>query len=129
MDNQRRIDLRESLERALQSETQQRDLDVRGRIVWLAEQMDEYIERWLGFCAVRSLPMPSLVQSDLFGAIEIGAEVLGTAIGNSDVVPNARSAWNIFLATLVEVSNTSNKLQAQRLKETFRVFRIAVEVG
>ena len=50
------------------------------RLIWICERVEEYIDRWLGFC---DLPIPSkasLIISDLFVMIGIGTEVLENEI-------------------------------------------------
>jgi hypothetical protein len=126
MDKQGRTQLRKSLLEALHAETQQNALSAHGRVLWLTDQLGEYIERWIGFCAIPSLPMPALLDSSLFRAVEVGAEVLGEAMQDWDATPSARSAWDTFTHTLADVRHASDRQQTSRLKETFNPFRAAL---
>lgn len=126
MEQDRRMEMRDSIERALELETQQRSLDAHARVVWLAAQLEEYIDRWLGFCALPSLTMPALLQSDLFAAVEIGSAVVSENITRSHMRADAQSTWGIFLAALDEVRGARDKQQAKRLKEALIPFRAAL---
>jgi hypothetical protein len=127
MDAARRLELRQSLERSLQSDASEHNLDARAQMTWLAEHLDEYIDRWLGFCAVPSLQMADLLKSDLFLAVEVGAEMLGEHVGTS--APKAESAWKQFRSALEHVRGTSEKQDAHRLRDAFDAFRATTSVA
>jgi hypothetical protein len=49
--------------------------DAKGRVLWIMDHLDEYIERWLGFASLRISPQ-ALIQSDLFTVVDVAIEVL-----------------------------------------------------
>ncbi len=121
MDDERYRVLVESLEQAVAAETAQRGLDLHGQIDWLAEHLDEYIDRWLGFCRVPTLQMTALLQSDLFVAIEIGAASLARRLETAG--EKLQVAWNEFADSLNRLRLSTDKNDAARLREAFDRFR------
>jgi hypothetical protein len=43
------------------------------RLLWLADQLENYVERWIGFGEAVPSPLRSSLEGDLFGMVEIGA--------------------------------------------------------
>lgn len=123
MDSDRRRELRRSLENLLETETTARALDARGGVGWLDQQLDEYVNRWLGFCAMPSLSMLALVQSDLFAAVEIGASLMDEQLTNSSPSLDTQSAWSAFLSAMNQVRTLKNGSAPSRLKDALDAFR------
>lgn len=126
MDTTTREKMRDSLERALESESRGKEWDARDRVLWLSEQLEEYVERWIGFCELPSLPMSSLLVSDLFGAVEIGAEVLGAYLREYAATKDVQAAYGDFGAALRRVRVATRNAEAQALKEQMTVLRVAL---
>jgi hypothetical protein len=108
--------LRASLRNMLEDETVRRGLDQRGRLEWLSEQLEHYVERWLGFAAVPAVPESALMKGDLFAMVEAGAgavaEELSAVVGATDTM----TGWRRFLAELAAVSKRGDLSEPQRLR-------------
>lgn len=73
-------ELRESLRQQLAEEAVRKSFGPKDRVLWLSNRTGEYLDRWLGFCAASEARMPDLVNSVLFAAVEIGAELLDSEL-------------------------------------------------
>ena len=104
--DQRREDLYQSLNKQL---SERNNLPPRKRLIWLCEQMQEYVGRWLGFCAVPSLKMQSLLGSDFFTAIEVGSDILDKELGQADVSREVRIVWSDFCSSLNTLKSRGEK--------------------
>ncbi|MCI0639747.1 MAG: hypothetical protein L0Y72_18365 [Gemmataceae bacterium] len=77
MDATRRRDLESSLLSQLNQQTQEHGLSRSGRLLWLVEQLHNYVERWHG---MRSVSEQSAADDDLFQMIEIAAAVISNEL-------------------------------------------------
>jgi hypothetical protein len=59
----------------LDAETRRNAWELKERVLWIMEHLDEYIDQWLGFAALR-ISSEALIESDLFTVVEIAAEAL-----------------------------------------------------
>lgn len=109
--------------RELERESAQNDSGAAGRVRWLSNQLEQYLERWLGFCAISDAPMSSLVDSVAFGAVEIAADVLTPELRNAEVPVTVDDAWQAFLTSLRRVRDEADRQQAQGLRAPFAAFR------
>ena len=125
MDQARRNELRASLERDFQSESDQHGFNQSDRIYWLAERVDEYLERWLGFCRISDATMAQLVDSVLFGMVEIGSEVLGEELKKAELPPEHNAAWLGFQATMKLVRD-ANRHDMENLRDAFSAWRTMI---
>jgi hypothetical protein len=116
MDDKRRDELRASLERELKEKSAQEQLSSRDRIHWLADRLGEYLERWLGFCAISDASMPPLVDHVLFGMVEIGAEVLTEELRRPSVPRTISDAWYTFPKVLETARSWNEKSEAEQLR-------------
>jgi hypothetical protein len=67
--------LRSSFQTELESEALRNAWDQSERVRWILDHLDEYIERWLGFSALR-INSRSLIKSDLFTVVDVAVEAL-----------------------------------------------------
>jgi hypothetical protein len=109
-------ELRASLQQQLAEETERRRLRPEGRIAWLGERLEEYVDRWLGFVAITRDPMPLAVDHVLFSIIEIGAEAAEAEMRSIEPAPAIREAWRAFEAELERVQRSTKRDDAERLK-------------
>jgi hypothetical protein len=113
MNSERREFYRDFFQRELASISQQRGSGPRLR--WLAEHLEEYVDRWLGFCAVAPESTLSLVTAPGFGVIELGAEALGEELSDAPVPPDVNAAWQGFLSSLSKVRERGGRGEAEQL--------------
>src|SRR5580700_3893216 len=115
MDPARRLELQTSLEGELDRHASARALSPAGRVVWLVDQLENYVERWLGLRAAAAQAIAPR-SDDLFAMIEIGAEVTSGEVRAVEATPIAGS-WRAFLTVLAEVRAGSSMTEPQRLAE------------
>jgi hypothetical protein len=117
----RRLELQASLQCELDRHAAKRDLNSTGRVAWLLDQLENYVERWLGLRAIaaQAVTPPS---DDLFGMIEIGAGVTSRELQAVEAAPISES-WRAFLTILAEVRTGRSRIEPRRLAESLAVVR------
>src|SRR5262245_49915690 len=111
----RRRDLQASLRREFSLQTQERGLSQMARVVWLVDQLENYVERWVGLCQTSSHAV-SPHSDDLFLMVEVGAEAVSEevrALGS----PVVAESWRGFLAALAAARGGCDDTVAQRLSK------------
>jgi regulator of protease activity HflC (stomatin/prohibitin superfamily) len=125
-DDARKEELRNLLLTELEIQSARGRFDPGQRLGWLAEHLEEYVDRWLGFVALPSWPMSHLLRFDGFVMVEIGTEVLDAEIKRAAPPPNVLLAWNEFVARLDAIRDGGDKMLAERLGEAVREVRTAI---
>jgi hypothetical protein len=110
MDDGRRRELEALLRGHL---AEQRD-DGLSRLLWLAEQLENYVERWIGF--------GEAMKGDLFGMVEIGARVTDEEIRRATRPSGLQRAWDDFVEGLAEIRAGTHSRPAA-LRESLSRFR------
>lgn len=121
MNEQRKQELKRSLEDALNAESALQRFTPRDKVVWLAQGLEEYIERWLAFCRASPAPMSSLLETDLYGAIEIGTQCLGDHLAASEPSQSVREAW-ISFCTALRTTQSAEKQELAGISDAFNPF-------
>jgi hypothetical protein len=116
MDDRRKTQLRRSLERELEAHASETQCDPRGRALWLCVQLDNYVERWLAFCAMPGIPMVSLLNDDLFAMIGCGAVAFEDTIRLLPDDHELPARWARFSAVLADVQATKDRVRAGELR-------------
>jgi hypothetical protein len=121
MNPARHHELEASLLRELDRQAVERGLCSTGRVAWLVDQIENYVERWLGLRAgaAQTIAPPS---DDLFGMIEIGADAVSAEL-QALKSPAIAESWHKFLAVLAAVRAGSNAIKPQQLAESLAVVR------
>jgi hypothetical protein len=88
------------------------------RLPWLADQLENYVERWVGFCEAFAAPPATQVAGDLFAMIEIGAAAMDRTLG-----PAPPPSWRAFTATVNSLRSTRAPFDPVRLRHAFIVVR------
>ena len=122
MNAARQQELEASLQRELNVRTEERKLDSAGRVAWLVDQVENYVQRWLGMSAVSPTRAP--VDDELFRMIEIGAGVVSAELQGLQSFDIADS-WRAFLAELASV-RVQAAAQPDELKKKLAAVRSAV---
>ena len=126
MDATRSKELRASLERELKEESARQSFTQKDRIAWLSDRLAEYLDRWLGFCEISEATMPQLVNSVLFAAVEIGADVLREELRSDGSPPQIRKAWDRFDVAVTSMRSGGDKRRAMELRELLANWRAAI---
>ena len=116
MNSSRRIELHGWLRHELSRQSRERNLSSTGRVVWLLDQVENYVERWLG-----NPQTAGASSNDLFQMIEIGAEAVSAELAGLDRIGVAES-WHHFLA-LLAAFRAGATVEAQQLAKMLMVFR------
>ena len=95
--NRRSKELQESLRRELES-ADVRALSPSDRRVWLLDQLDNYLDRWLAFAAL-GVPIESLLRDDLFSMLVVGVDRFSEELKLDHSAPEAH-AWSHFVAQI-----------------------------
>ena len=117
----RHLELQVSLQRELDRHAVERGLSSTGRVVWLLDQMENYVERWLGLRAASAQTIAPPID-DLFRMIEVGADVTSAELQVVES-PAIAERWHEFLAVLAAVRAGRNTVEPQRLAESLAVVR------
>jgi hypothetical protein len=120
MSTARLRDLQASLRRELSRQTQERGLGPPGRVVWLIDQLEHYVERWVGLRQTTSQPFAPL-GDDLFLMVEVGAEAVSEELRAVES-PAAAERWQGFLAELAVVRSGCDA-SAQQLPKSLALVR------
>ena len=89
------------------------------RIVWLAEHLYEFIERWIGFVmhpAVQSQPTEFLFQSGLFAVIGITLRLIDEEISHRPLDQRTSANWATLLTTHRSLLRTHNVGMREKLR-------------
>ncbi len=95
---------------------EQRD-DGLSRLLWLAEQLENYVERWIGF--------GEAMKGDLFAMVEIGARVTDEEIRRAPRPSDLQGAWGGFVEVLSGI-RTGTHSRPAALRESLSRFRAAL---
>jgi hypothetical protein len=106
MRSERSRQLQESLRVELEATTIREHLDSLGRRRWLVDQLDNYLDRWLGFAALGTISMKSLRRDDLFIMLLIGTEVYTDELNRVANAIAEKGAWKEFRSLLLAVQRS-----------------------
>ncbi|HEX8673139.1 MAG TPA: hypothetical protein VF710_14690 [Longimicrobium sp.] len=84
------------------------------RLRWLADQLENYVERWIGFGE-------GMFEGDLFAMVEIGVALTDEEIRRAARLPAVQGAWDEFSEVLSGI-RTGSQTPAQ-LREPLTRFR------
>ena len=113
-----------SLERELSTITSRAELNSLGRRRWLLNQLDNYLDRWMGFAAI-GIEFKSLLRDDLFLMLLAGVHVYTQEMEGSQQTGAEREAWQKFLNRLQELRETRNPALLAVLRDTLTDVREA----
>lgn len=120
---QDRNTLRSWFRAELEAEARKNGWDVKQRVLWIMDHLDEYIERWLGFAALPINPKV-LISSDLFTTVEIAVDAL-----EEEFAETAESLEERQLKTIREtvdaLRNRGDKEYAIAIKELLEELRLS----
>jgi hypothetical protein len=125
MDPNRQRELEASLRRELSRQAEERRLEPRAQVVWLVDQLENYVERWVGLCAASSRT-ESPDSDDLFQMVHIAAEVLSSKLKGLQF-PEVAENWGEFLAALADARLAYDPPTRQQLAEKLAVVRSTLE--
>jgi plasmid stabilization system protein ParE len=125
MDRDQQSDFYASLNRHLGEEAAAKQLDGRGRVLWLSERLEDYVDRLHGFSVARSMDIASLVSSDLLRAVDAGVAVLDEHLPAAGAPEQAQTAWRAFKASLDDLRRNPNSGHVEALRTACERFRTA----
>jgi hypothetical protein len=123
MNADRKRFLRRSLASQLDTAAVVEDKNPLARPKWLVEQLENYIERWLGCLAAFSQTGPPAGDDELFGMIRVGAELLGEELMRAKTTADNQANWRDFVEALDGIRNESGSQRPNALREALAVFR------
>lgn len=113
--------LKAALRRSLTEATTTQALDPKARLLWLQDQLENYLDRWRAFVSLENEPTPFNRNDDLFLMLVAGSEVYaeehGSWPGRSD------EAWRQFQALLKKARQTGDRSLAQPLRTAMTELR------
>lgn len=116
MDAIRRADLTAALQHHLAQATAGYSLGSSGRLEWLAHQLGLHVGRLSGFASVANADLRALVASDLFGAVEIGADAIEAELRTMAQPSDAPALWAAVRAGVEFVRQSSNTKAIEDLR-------------
>ena len=121
-DPARRRELRVSLEERLERACPHAITPVTARIRWLGEQLENYVERWLGFAVLPGATIPSLLEGDLFAIVDISAGVLDNEIRLLPESAGMRKSWTRLGQILLALRQPDALLNVDGTRAALRAF-------
>ncbi len=113
MDAARRRDLENSLRARLDAQLAAGPL---ARLIWLGEQVENYVERWAAFSELSH----DRAGGDLLVVVEIGAALVSEELARLPAVsPGLHEAWWRFLGTLAHIRDGGETVSAALLRSAF----------
>jgi hypothetical protein len=97
------------------------------RLAWIAEQLENYVERWIGFAEAVPEPLPRQLRGDLFGMIEIGERLADEEFRRSHPSAELARAWRRFGEALAELRDGGGS-KAEALREPMAAVLAAPEL-
>jgi len=87
-----------------------------GRLIWLGEQVENYVERWAAFSELSH----DRAGGDLLAVVEIGAALVSEELARLPaVIPGMHEAWWRFLGTLAHIRDGGETVSAALLRSDF----------
>lgn len=129
MDRNRRQYLWSSLTERLASEAAEKNYTPLQRLIWLAEHVEEYVDRWLGLLELGSWPWSEIIEHDLFEVIAIGSDLLSKELARVDAPRDVYATWLLFLARLGEIRVDDGGHRAPLLLDAIRDVRATLMSG
>jgi hypothetical protein len=121
MNDARRKELRDFLRSELGRQSEELGLDANGRIGWLLEQLENYVERWLGTEAFRS-SKESRADDDLWTMIEVAIETTSAELGAVAFQPMVQ-AWREFVEAAMSVRAGNAEVEPHLLVKSVATIR------
>ena len=115
--------LRRSLRRNLTAVTREQHLDAHERRLWLLDQLDNYLDRWLAFAAL-GVPMDSLLRDDLFLMLRHGSALFTEEIQQLPPTAPERIAWQTFAQLLASIQDSRGRTLLPELRNALSTVRI-----
>jgi hypothetical protein len=100
--------LQASLQRELEAVTRSDHLGRHERLRWLRDQLENYLDRWLAFANIESIPSASLFQDDLFTMVIVAADVFEAERRQGDAACELE-AWTNFKSIMLRVQTTRER--------------------
>jgi len=113
-------ELSESLRREIDSLVSQ-GWSFERRRSWLLDQLDNYLDRWLGFAAL-GVPMKSLLRDDLFIMLVVGAEMYSSEV-MTETFAEEPSTWTSFISLIAEVRERGDTVAFSKLRDALTQVR------
>jgi hypothetical protein len=114
-------DLEASLRKELSRQVETDRLEPNARVIWLVDQLENYLQRWIGIGASSSqseLP----ISDELFQMVEVAAEVVSAELKCLQLPAIARN-WQELLAVLADARLTYDPAMRQQLAGKLAVVR------
>lgn len=127
MDPVKRQHLRRSLEERLTSTSIAQRYSHIQRLAWLAEHIEEYVDRWLGLWDLEGWSWPEIVEHDLFQVIVTACDLFTGEMAREDAAPDVSKQWLMLLSLLGEVRVIDKRQRADQLLAAARDLRVQLQ--
>jgi hypothetical protein len=117
MASRRAIELRASLIRELEAVAQREASSQLDQLQWLRGELENYLDRWLGFAAVDGISYSSLLQGDLFIMVLVAAEVYEQQLCGSSS-KRGEAEWHQFRTALTCAQSAKDRACLIGLRES-----------
>ena len=120
-------ELKASLLRELEIITKRENLAPIARLKWLRGELENYVERWLGFAVTDEVPYPSTLRGDLFTMVIVATEIFEDEISRGKEL-SGKVEWSIYKTALARVRSAKDRSQLSRLRESLAAVGVALDV-
>jgi hypothetical protein len=114
-DSARVAALRASLLRELEAACPAASAPPPARLRWLHRELENYLDRWLAFAALDSIPLKSLLNDDLFAMVLVATETCDREFARGPDLAG-KEAWAVFTALLSRLRATKDRTHISGLR-------------
>jgi hypothetical protein len=123
MNLDRTDELRGLLREHLRNESVAKQLDDHGRVLWLSERLEDYVDRLQGFSVALPANVAAVAASDFTRAVVAGVSVLDEYLTATDTPSHVNAAWLAFKATLSDLTRDPDLRHVEALRIASQRFR------
>ena len=117
MASKRASELRASLVRELEAVSQREGDCQLVRLIWLRNELENYLDRWLGFISLDETAVISLFQSDLFTMILVASDLYEQELDKTES-KRSEAEWRQFRVNLEHVQTARIRNALAGLRES-----------
>ena len=103
--------------------------EARARASWVVrERLIEYVDRFLGFCQLDSIPVSALIASDLFCVITVAVDLVTREL-EEESSEAIRVSWMSFVSALDTLRSTESRADAEHLRSLIAEVDLALSAA
>ena len=94
-----------------------------GRLTWLFQHLDEYLDRWIGFCNVGPSVVGSIVEGDLHICLVIALDLIHEELRSLVGATAFKERWAEFSDLVRRINSETDRSIGKQLEAKFEAAR------